>query len=112
MVSLAVRAVLATGIFAAGGGGGGSWPTTADKYVSSSGSNGAGGTIGAPYATVAFALSQISPGQSVMVLSNITENINAGSLSAGTAIAFKRVVAQTPGLEITGTFSGSSGSGR
>lgn len=82
---------------------------TADKYVTNTGSNGAAGTIDAPYATIAFALGQISAGQTVGVLSNLTENINIGTLSGGSAGNFKRVVADTPGREITGTFSGSSG---
>lgn len=82
--------------------------TTADKYVSSTGSNGAAGTLGAPYATIAFALGVISAGQSVGVLSNLSENLAWNSLSGGTSgsATHKIVKAITPGYVITGTTGG------
>jgi hypothetical protein len=88
------------------------WPTTADFYVSSSGNNGNSGSSGSPWATIAHALSQMSAGQSVMVLNNLTENLAAGSLTAGSSGNFKRVIAQTPGTTITGTFSSTGGANK
>ncbi len=94
-----------TSTTAAGGG-----AVTADKYVSNVGSNGAAGTSGAPYATIAFALGQISAGQSVGVLTNLTENLAWASLSGGSSGSanHKIVKAITPGLVITGTASGTN----
>lgn len=90
-----------------GGGGGGGWPSTADKYVSSTGSNAAAGTLGAPYQTITFALSQISAGQSVMVLSNLSENLNLSTISGGSVGSYKTVVSDAPTRTITGTVDGS-----
>lgn len=83
---------------------------TFTKYVSSSGSNGNPGTIGSPYATIAFALSQITAGQSVGVLTNITETLALGSISGGSSGSanYKTVAAVTPGSTITGTASGTN----
>ncbi len=84
--------------------------TTANKYVSSSGSNANDGSLASPYQTIAFALGQISAGQSVGVLTSLTENLAWASLSGGSAGSanHKIVKAITPGLVITGTASGTN----
>lgn len=86
---------------------------TVNKYVSSTGSNAAdGNTEGTAYATVAFALSQISNGQVVGVVDAITENKNYGTLPSGAGGVYRRVVAKIVGQNWTGSGSGSSGTGK
>lgn len=94
-----------------GGGGGGSsglaYETTADKYVSSTGNNANAGTSGAPYATIAYALTQISDGQRVGVLSDLTENVNWATISSGSSVGgWRSVCAINAVRTVTGTMKG------
>lgn len=78
---------------AAGGGGGfilrGSDPsanmgTTGDKFVSPSGSDGNPGTIGSPYLTLAYAMSQLTSGQHLKVRAGTYRETLSFSGKAGT----------------------------
>lgn len=84
----------------------GSSPIVGDKYVGAGGSNSNAGTFGAPYATIAFAMAQIAAGQTVVVLDNITENLNITTLSGGSAGVYKRLAGITPAKVVTGTHEG------
>lgn len=86
---------------------------TPNKFVSSTGSNAANGNSeGTAYATIAFALGQISAGQVVGVINALTEDLNYGTLSGGAAGVYKRVIAKQVGQNITGTGTGSSGTAK
>lgn len=97
---------------AAGGGGSDYAGLTPTKFVSSSGTGGSnsnnGNSEATAYATVAFALSQISAGQVVGVVTALTETFAWGSISGGSSGSsnHKKVVAKTAGTVITGTASG------
>lgn len=83
------------------------YETTADKYVSSAGNNGNSGTSGSPYLTIAYALTQISNGQVVGVLTDLTETIAWNTISSGASWASPRhIVAIDAVRTITGSMSG------
>lgn len=110
IVLAAVAAALAAGAVGLTTGSSAEVPyeTTADKYVSSSGNNANTGTSGSPYATIAYALSQISAGQTVGVLSDLAETLAWNTVSPGSSWASpKSVVGIGTVRVITGAMSGS-----
>lgn len=78
-----------------------------DKYVASTGSNANSGTKLSPYLTIAFGWAQITAGQTLVMLTDITEDISA--LAAGTAGNYKRLAGETPVKVLTcNTFNAGS----
>lgn len=84
------------------------YETTADVYVSSTGSNSNSGTRGSPYLTIPYALGQIGDGLTVGVLDNLTYATAFGSLDGGISSAYKRVVGIDGVRVLTGTVSGTA----
>lgn len=86
-------------------------PITATKYVANNGTDSASnGAQGSPFRTIAFGLTQITAGQSLGLLTNITESFNWATISGGGAGSanHKVVKAITPGLVISGNPSGTN----
>lgn len=82
--------------------------TTADFYVSSTGSNGNAGTSeGAAWATLAYALQNSSAGDEIMVVDDIIESIECSVIVAngGTSGAHKVIKGKTINTKITGAIT-------
>lgn len=72
-----------------------------DKYVSAGGSNSNSGSRSSPYKTIAYGWSQISNGQTLVLLDDITEDLSG--LSAASSGSWKTLVGETPIKKVTTT---------
>ena len=70
---------------------------TPDKWMASGGSNGAAGTYASPWATLAYAITQMSAGQTLGVKNGTISGQSLTALPVGNAGAWCTIIAETDG---------------